>query len=628
MRKSTPIAATAALFFSLTLSIANAQKAAPIFEVQAGNAVTNANFLVQAASGELITGTDLTLMAIDPIKKTVIWENNDFLGLQEDDISIIEGTPFFKIERQKTLSVAKNKNTYIVQANSGQVVYDSKGEGIKVRNTMIVPGTGGLLMEVVKDGFLSASFIDFSTSKESWTIPLAKEKSGGIGIGALKRAIKSYMSSAFNVTPLADANGTILLVYKKEIFAIGKSGSLLWKKQYDENVDDAYISTDRKALFIGYKKYIDKLNTADGNSMLKEAVKMRDELNGITPRGNDYIVYNQAGINIMDADGNMKWKKDCKLGNIADVRFTDKGILAIQSVKDDETVLYWVNNNGEKVWDQQLKGGFMLAEPTDNGVMYVTTERANTLSFEKGKDVWNKDIKLKGKPGFGVDVSAKTLYAYAGQKLHAFNFANNSYKLVSEELPLKKFNEEEEGLTFDFRDNSATIIISSNQNVASVQAADGKINYNNYFKDIGSTRKKWGKAFGAAAGLAGAAMNVNSISKGDFTVSQATDKNGQPIASSFVVDPNNKAADGIGSAGNDLYAAAGKRFLASQATKDNLYILSEMPEGNGLLVWNKAKGEATKKIYFTDITPVFIVDEATDRVYIMVKNTMKAYDLN
>ena len=76
-----------------------------------------------------------------------------------------------------------------------------------------------------------------------------------------------------------------------------------------------------------------------------------------------------------------------------------------------------------------------------------------------------------------------------------------------------------------------------------------------------------------------------------------------------------------------MFAEASKRFLAAQATKDNLYILSEMPEGNGLMVWNKDKGEATKKIFFSDTTPVFVVDEAMDRVYVMAGNTLKAYDL-
>jgi uncharacterized protein YxjI len=606
---------------------ATAQKTEPIFEISAGNAVNNAKFLIQASTGELIAGNDLKLFAIDPEKKTVIWDNNDFLGLDEDDITVIEGTPFIKIERQKTLSLSKNRNTYIIQARDGKIVYDSKGEGIKVRSTLILPQLGGLLIESVKDGFLSVSFVDFATAKELWTVPLAKEKSGGIGIGAIKRKLNSFTASAFNVAPIVDANKNLVLINKKEVFCISKAGALAWKKEYDENVDDAYLGADGKSVFIGYKKYIDKLTTENGNSALAEPIKMRDALNGISPMGSNYLVYNEAGINIMDAGGNMKWKKDSKLGNITQVKYTANGILAIEAVKDDETIFYWVNNEGKEMWNQKVDGGLILAEPTDKGVMYVTSERANTLTYEKGKDVWNKDIKIKGTPNFGVDAKSKILYAFAKEKVHAFNFTDNTYRLVAEGVELKKFDDEKEPAKLDIRNDGNLLVISTNQNVASIQTSDGKINYNNYFKDIGNTKRKLMRFAGAAMGVAGAAMDVSAISKGNFNLTQTVDKDNNPVANSYTVNANDPTGQALSGAGSDLYAAAKGRYMASQATKDNLYILSEMPEGNGMLVWNKNKGEIAKKITFSDTTPKFVVDESVDRVYVIVGNVIKAYDL-
>ena len=44
----------------------------------------------------------------------------------------------------------------------------------------------------------------------------------------------------------------------------------------------------------------------------------------------------------------------------------------------------------KKIWNEEVKGAFTLAEPTSKGVMYVTSEKANILTYEKGKDVWNK----------------------------------------------------------------------------------------------------------------------------------------------------------------------------------------------------------------------------------------------
>jgi hypothetical protein len=414
-------------------------------------------------------------------------------------------------------------------------------------------------------------------------------------------------------------------------------------------VDDAYLSADGKALFIGYKKYIDKLNTGTGASLLAEPIKMRDALNGIAPYGNDYLVYNEAGINIMDANGNMKWKKDSKLGNITQVKFTNDGILAMETAKDDETIFHWVDNNGKEVWDEKVQGGLMLAEPTEKGAMYVTNERANILTYEKGKDVWNKDIKLKGVPNFGYDANGRILYAFAKDKLHSFNFTDVSYRLVAEDLDLKKFNDEEERATIDVRDNGAKLVISTNQNVAAVTVADGKILYNNYFKDIGNTKKKWMRAAGAVMAVGGTAMQVQGVGNimtgsmntgmgignslgGTLTGDAAAVKTGGAQLATGERQVNkgvNQFNNGVvvESLGSDLYAAASKRYLASQATKDNLYILSEMPEGNGMLVWNKDKGEIFKKITFTDTTPQFVVDEAVDMVYVVVGNVIKAYNL-
>jgi hypothetical protein len=603
-----------------------AQKTEPIFEISAGNVVANTKFLLQASTGELITGNDLKLICIDPETKAVIWENKSLLGLNEDDITVIDGTPFIKVERQKLLALGSNKNTMIIQARDGKIVYDSKEEGIKVRNTLIIPELGGLLIESVKDGFLSVSFIDFASAKELWTVPLAKEKSGGIGIGALKRAMKSNSNSAFNVTPKVDANGTLILVNKKNIFGISKSGTLAWKKEFDDNVDDAYLSTDKKVMFIGYKKYIDKLNTTDGNSLIKEPIKMKDALNGISPMGNDYIVYNEKGINIMDASGNMKWKKDASIGNIIEVNYTENGILAIEG-DEKETKFIWVDYNGKDIWDQKVAGGLIFAEPTAKGVMYVTNERANILTFEKGKDVWNKDIKIKGTPYFGKDEKNKIVYAFANEKLHAFNFTDVSYKLIAEGIDLKKFKEEEERATLDVRNNGNIIVINSNQNVAAVNVTDGKILYNNYFKDIGNSKKKLMKFAGAALSVAGAAMDASAISKGNFSFKQSVDQNGKAINNSVTLTPNSAAGQNTSDAGNDLYNAARTRYLATQTTKDNLYILSEMPEGNGMLVWNKDQGAITKKITFSDTTPQYVVDESTDRLYVVVGNVIKAYSL-
>ena len=94
----------AALLFAASLfnphKIA-AQKTEPIFEVSAGSLVNSPTFLLQASTGELITGNALKLIAINPDKKTIAWENKEFIGLEEDDVSVIDGTPFIRLKEKK-----------------------------------------------------------------------------------------------------------------------------------------------------------------------------------------------------------------------------------------------------------------------------------------------------------------------------------------------------------------------------------------------------------------------------------------------------------------------------------------------------------------------------------------------
>lgn len=613
------MAAIALGFISLQ---AGAQKTEPIFEIRAGNAITNTKFLIQSGTGELITGTDTKLMAIDAVKQNVIWENTQFLGLDEEEIDVLDGTPYIKIERQKTLSLGANKNTYLLQARDGKVVYDSKDEGIKVRHTQVMPQLGGILLEYVKGGQFGVAFVDFGQGKELWSVELGKDKTGFISqaMGRAKGGI-----SAFKTAPIVDAQQNLILVYRTDIVAVSRTGAIAWKKQYSQPVEDAYLSKDGQSVFVGYRIYIDKLNTQTGSSLLKEPIKMRDELNGILPMGDDYIVYNEAGINIMDANGNMKWEKDTKLGKITAVRFNANGILAVQNIKNEETTLFWVNLSGKKIWDNYSKGGFIMAEPTEKGIMYVTTERANVLTYEKGRDVWDKDIKIKGIPNFGIDGANKTVYAYSNEKVHAFNFNDVSYRLLSDKLEFKKFDDEKEAVTLEVRDQGKLLLVYTQQNVAALQTADGKVVYNQFFKEIGYTKKKWMRAAAVGMSIGGAALNV----AGQVNITQGLGTaltTGNTSKLETGIHQYNAGSD-INMAGNLLYAEASKRYALTIATKDRLYVLSQMSEGNGLLVLDKDHGQTLKQIYFSDITPQYVVDEAADRVYVVIGNVIKAFDL-
>jgi len=604
-----------------------AQKSEPDFDIKTGNLIAKTNVFLQASSGEIIAANDAKLYAIDPHSKSVIWESSDYLSLTPGDITTIENTPYIKIERQKKLSLSKNKNTYIIEAHTGKVVYDSREEGIKVQNTFPVPELNGLLVESIKDGFLSLSLIDINSAKTLWTAPIAKVKSGGFGVGALVRAVKSQLrNSNFKTLPLIDASGNLIVSYKKELMCIdGKNGSSLWKVTSEDNVDEMYMNNEGTAVYIGITKYIDKISTSTGKSTLPEHLKMRDELTGLIDMGNDsYVVMNKAGINILEAAGKFKWKKDLKLGQVDDAKFNENGILAVQIAKDNkETILYWVNNEGEKKWDNTLKGALIMSELTDKGVMYVTNERANVLSYEKGKDVWNKDIKIKGYPYFGVDTNNKIVYCFAKDIIHAFNFKDVTYKKLAEDIKLKDFNPEKELATLNVRKDGAGLFINTAQNVVYINTADGEVAYNKYFREAGlSNGARF--ALGALAQIGSAAGE--GMMRYGATSGLSSALNGNEKGSKQGMNQV-KAGYTMGVASAALFDAVQKRHNATVGTKDRVYILSKFDEGTGLAVWDKDGGKELKRIIFNNNNPQYIVDESEDMLYVLIDNSIKAYKL-
>jgi len=615
------------IFLILILSVfpqLKAQKSVPDFDISVGNAIMKTNVFLQSANGDIIAANDTKLYGIDPYSKKVVWESSDFISLTPADVTAIDNSPYIKIERQKALSLAKNKNTYIIESHTGKIVYDSKEEGIKVQNTFTIPELNGLMVESIKAGFLSLSLIDMTTGTTLWTAPIAKVKSGGFGIGALTRAIKSQLvNSNFKTMPLVDATGNVIVAYKKELICLnGKTGAPSWKLVTDDDINEMYLNSDYTSVYIGISKYIDKINTANGKSVLGEPLKMRDELNGLIDMGSDnYLVLNQAGINILEANGKFKWKKDLKLDKISDAKFNNNGILAVQTVKPgEETKLIWIDYAGEKKWDESLKGGLIMSELTDKGVMYVTNERANVLTYEKGKDVWNKDIKIKGYPYFGIDAKNKIVYCFAKDIIHSFNFTDISYKKIAEDLKLRDYNPEKESAMIDIRKDGAGLFINTAQNVAYINVADGKVVYNNYYAEAKlSLAARIGlKTLGVAAGMYGAKQQIKGQIYEQHGANQATIDNGTKTRIQ---------GENINGAANEMFAMANQRHLATQQTKDRIYILSKLEEGTGLAVWDKDGGKELKRIIFNDINPKYIVDEAENMLYVMIDNSIKAYSL-
>lgn len=610
------------LALAAILSLRSFSQTTPEWTTDVGGFLSGVNFIRQSDVGTLVVSTHTKLVGIDPRTKSKAWETTEVKDILEEEFKVIDGTQYIMVEFQKQTSLSKNKTVAILDSYTGKMVYNSRDEDIKVRNTRIVPELKGLMIEAVKESQYFIGFLDFASSQVTWTKTFGKVKTGGIGIGALKRALKSHLESVFNVKPAVDADGNFIFSNKEMVYCVdGKTGTERWTKEFKNDVTDFVLSPDKKELFVVYDDVMDKVEAGTGKNLYAKSIKLGGNVNGLMPLNDATVVMHSDGFNILEANGNMRWKKDASVGDISSVWAIADGFVALE-VGDKESKIIKVGSDGKKQWSESVSDPVYTVEPISNGVIYITTAKANILSYDKGKDVWKKDIKIKGNPAFGIDREKHVVYVYSDKTLSSFDLNNGTYKEILEELKLKDYDDDKELATLEVRNGG--LFIQTNQNVAFIKD-DGTVLYNKYFTEAGMSKGARGllKAVGVAANIGGTAYGLAGLGKTEdlkFT---------QVGANTYEVTSKQIAAGGaVSQGGQQLYEFAQARFFATQSAKNTVYILSKWNEGTGLVVVDKDNGGEIRRIAFNDKAPQYVVDEADYKVYVMVKDKeLRAYDL-
>jgi outer membrane protein assembly factor BamB len=614
------ICTTLCLLFTL-LSFAQVQ---PEFEFQLGTAITKVKWMQQTNTGSLVAATDFSLAGIDPKTKKITWEIKELGSAPEDKFENIPGTPYFMIETAKTLGLGKPQ-TSIIEAETGKIVFNSTESEMKISGKRPLYRLGALLIEGTRNKRSFIALLDFATGKERWS----KD------VGAAKTGLKALLNtkSIFIVPPMVDKNGNLVIVDKDIVICLnGNDGSEVWKKEFKEKIEDALLTYDKSSVFVSYENRIDLLKTENGTSAYGEKLlKLNGKCNGLAPYDSkSYILKHSEGVNIIDAEtGALRWKKESGLDNINDVRITEHGILAINN-EEKETKFYLINNEGKKVWKFELSSPAAIIEPTEKGILYFTESRANLVEYEKGKELWKRDIKIRKRPAFGFDDEKNRLLVYSDDKLNSFSLADGNMTVLTEALPLKDYDEDRELATIETRKGG--YFISSLQNTAMVDF-DGKVIFNNNYREAGLSK-------GVRALMKGAAI-AGTVYSGVKTVQSARfrrekDANGKPIAGTneLYIDESTstyKSSVASGAGAEVLFAMANARFNATKSTKDAMFILTKFQETgiNGLVKVDKDSGKDMIKIPFGDKDPAYIIDEAENKLYVVIKDKfVQGYDLN
>ena len=613
---------------ALLLNVTTWAQDKPAAEFQIGTAVNKVQWMQQSNTGTLVAATNTALVGIKPSQQKIAWEITELGSAEEKDFKNIEGTPYFLITTKATLGLGKPQ-TSVIEAETGKVIFNSKEADVKVEKATPVSQLSGLLLQGIRNKKKFISLVDFATSTEKWSIDIADVK-GGIGVGALVRKIKSTMNAVFAKEPMVDANANILIVEGKEVTCIdSKKGTVLWKKEFDEKIEDALLTNEKDKLFVSYEKKVDLLTTADGKSAYGEKLlKIKGTCNGLSAYDKDnYVLLHSNGVNIFNAvTGELRWKKESDLDNITDIRICDKGIIAIaEDAKDEDAKIYLVNKDGKKLWTAEVSGLVQILEPTEKGIVYFTTERCNLLTYDKGDEVWKKDVRLKEQPFFAFDNPNKKIVLYSDERLYAYNVPSGTIDILNEKLKLKEFDEEKDAATIEVRKSG--YLVSSSQSMA-IADFGGKEVYNINYKEAGASKlARLGlKALSVASSVASATNDIKSLrATGSTTTPDGTtvitveqDQNSSSYQKARVYE------DG----GSGLWSAANARHLATQKTKDHNYILTKINGVNGLVKVEKETGKELQQFLFGDKDPSYIVDEVENKLYVVVKDKfLQVYEL-
>ncbi|MFC5048799.1 PQQ-binding-like beta-propeller repeat protein [Aquimarina hainanensis] len=217
-------------------------------------------------------------------------------------------------------------------------------------------------------------------------------------IPSLSKSVTSFI----NQGPYFSKENNLILGIKEKIYTINaETGAIVWTHEANKKIKALVYSEKNNSLYLGVKKAktLKVLQPATGEDITPGKLKLRGTLIDVRPdKDNNLILVETEGFNIIDPQTNeFKWKKSFKIDYLDEVIPHEKGLIAIGKDEKDGTISL-VDPNGKKIWTSKVKGYAYYITPTENGVLYVSTERSNILDYDKGKDVWDKDVKFKSIP--------------------------------------------------------------------------------------------------------------------------------------------------------------------------------------------------------------------------------------
>ncbi len=602
------------LIFTLTCNLYAQEKK---WSVDLKEELYQVGWIKQSNNGVILASGAKGLIGMDNISGDILWHNKELKAIDKNSFSNIDGLPLFFAEYSP---IAGKTRGVIVNSVNGDVLFDTKDEGYRIKNYTSIPSQGIILFELLKDKERILMSFSLETWEKKWLTSLGEVS------GLLQKLIKR---SFIDHGPHFDVDNNLIVGIKDMIYTIKMSnGSIEWKFKADKNLKALVYSEINNSLYVGVKKSkkLIVLESKTGKDITPGKLKLRGTLIDVTPdNANNLILVETEGFNIIDPLTNeFKWKKSFKIDFLDEVIPLESGFVAIGKNEKDGTIAL-VDNQGDKVWVSKVKGYSYYTTITSSGVLYISTERSNILDLNTGKDVWDKDVKFKTIPAVTFDEIEEKVILFENKKGYKFDLKTGKVNLFAEDIVLDNVKRKTP-LLAEYVDGKG-YLLHTDQHM-SLLSPDGQLKYTKYFEPA-SDLSGFLKLAQVGLDIAGVDLDIqgsidnvkmlSALSNGAYRTSkdQTDGKTEESIVSGLYV----------GSKGDmtTVFEITKKRYSNSKKIKNHQFVVAKIksetaPTTHKIYMVNKATGGLDAQIQLLDKTPNYLIDEVDNVVFLNEKN--------
>ncbi|MBK9980848.1 MAG: hypothetical protein IPP15_00235 [Saprospiraceae bacterium] len=360
-------------------------------------------WIEQANDGIIIAAGAKGLMGLDNNTGKQVWMDKELKGVIKETYQNIDGLPLFYAEYSPIVGKTRG---IIIHSSTGDVLYDTKDDNYRIKTYHLLPDQAMILFEITKDNTQLLMSFSLHTMTKTWVTDL------GVIKGLISKLGNSTNRTSFiDQGPMFSKNGDIIVGVNEMAYAIdANNGQIKWKYEAEKKLQALVYSPQSNSLYMGVKKSnkLIVLDPATGKDITPGKLKLKGSLLDITSDDrNNIVLVETEGFNLIDPKtSDFLWNKSYKIEYLDEVIPFEKGYIAVAKDEKDGSISY-VDSNGKKIWDSKVKGYTYYATTTPKGVLYISTERSNILSYSDGKDVWDKDVKFKSIPAVTYDEAEK-----------------------------------------------------------------------------------------------------------------------------------------------------------------------------------------------------------------------------